>query len=170
MLWACKKDRCQRQISWFGHCLKGELMNKKGKRRGSKWHHNTFEPISLYIEEKWGVIYWFELIYLFLLKLVRYFHPFSAEVVGGGSGKRGKTKDDGPAVNRHRRSSALIPTSSNAKLEKAKRHGSSGCLSKHCSYSSLQLQEVSSPLSLITGIITKKDHERGWLGGRELSD
>ena len=137
--------------------------------RGSKWHHNTFEPISLYLEEKWGVsfqgIYWFELIYLFLLKLVSYLHPFSAEVVGGGSGKRGKTKDEGPAVNRHRRSSALIPTSSNAKLEKAKRHGSSGCLSKHCSYSSLQLQEVSSPLSLITKKIMSVDG----LGG-ELSD
>ena len=97
--------------------------------------------------------------------MVRYFHPFSAEVVGGASGKRGKTKDDGPAVNRHRRSSALIPTSSNAKLEKAKRHGSSGCLSKHCSYSSLQLQEVSSPLSLITKKIMSVDG----LGG-ELSD
>ena len=109
---------------------------------------------------------WFELvIYLFLQKMVRYIHPFSAEVVGGGSGKRGKTKDEGPAVNRHRRSSALIPTSSNAKLEKAKRHGSSGCLSKHCSYSSLQLQEVSSPLSLITKKIMSVDG----LGG-ELSD
>ena len=90
-------------------------------------------------------------------KIGKIFSSFFAEVVGGGSGKRGKTKDEGPAVNRHRRSSALIPTSSNAKLEKAKRHGSSGCLSKHCSYSSLQLQEVSSPLlSLIKGITIKK--------------